>query len=545
MFNIRNIISRADEHTIQIILGKQLLKLIQLLDPKYVKTSQLKNLIFEIHDERIFLDDRNYRSILINLLKIGEAKLLAETFGFLNSVENNEYEFLKKKKFVNRSEDQIIFYNFFNVSIPSYSMIETSILESKSFINGNYQLFPHQRNAIRALNEKLNTYPYRVLLHMPTGSGKTRTSMNVLCEYLRNQESAVIIWLASTEELCSQAHSEFNRAWASLGNRQVEIAKLWGNNNILDVLELKEGLIVAGFQKLTNFLNTTEGLKLLSKIARNISFIVVDEAHQSIADRYQSVIEIIFNSSSGTKLLGLSATPGRTWNNIEEDQKLADFFNRQKVTLKIQDYDNPVDYLVENDYIAKVNYRNLKYYNDDTISDQINKDRFSNRNDFSKELLSLLGQDTNRNIRIIQEIINLSSRHKRIIVFTPSVESSEIISSILKIKGYNINSITSKTDLEKRRSIINDFKFADDKLKIICNYGVLTTGFDSPNTSAALIARPTLSLVLYSQMVGRAIRGLKAGGNAEAEIVTVIDTELPGFKSVADSFYNWEDVWND
>ncbi|AHJ29143.1 hypothetical protein PN465_10790 [Nodularia spumigena CS-584] len=44
-------------------------------------------------------------------------------------------------------------------------------------------------------------------------------------------------------------------------------------------------------------------------------------------------------------------------------------------------------------------------------------------------------------------------------------------------------------------------------------------------------------------MVGRAIRGLKAGGNATAEIVTVVDSQLPGFGSVASAFHNWEDVW--
>jgi hypothetical protein len=44
-------------------------------------------------------------------------------------------------------------------------------------------------------------------------------------------------------------------------------------------------------------------------------------------------------------------------------------------------------------------------------------------------------------------------------------------------------------------------------------------------------------------MIGRAIRGLKAGGNETAEIVTVVDNDLPGFGSVAEAFSNWEDVW--
>ena len=77
------------------------------------------------------------------------------------------------------------------------------------------------------------------------------------------------------------------------------------------------------------------------------------------------------------------------------------------------------------------------------------------------------------------------------------------------------------------------------------NFGVLTTGFDAPRTSAALIARPTKSLVLYSQMVGRAIRGRRAGGNDEALVVTVVDTALPGFTSLAEAFNNWNDVWGD
>jgi hypothetical protein len=73
--------------------------------------------------------------------------------------------------------------------------------------------------------------------------------------------------------------------------------------------------------------------------------------------------------------------------------------------------------------------------------------------------------------------------------------------------------------------------------------GVLTAGFDAPKTSAVAIARPTKSLVLYSQMVGRAIRGPKAGGTSNAEVVTVLDRHLPGFGGVVEAFTNWEDVW--
>lgn len=49
--------------------------------------------------------------------------------------------------------------------------------------------------------------------------------------------------------------------------------------------------------------------------------------------------------------------------------------------------------------------------------------------------------------------------------------------------------------------------------------------------------------LLYSQMVGRALRGPRVSGNARAEIVTVVDANLPGFGDVASAFTNWEDVW--
>ena len=89
--------------------------------------------------------------------------------------------------------------------------------------------------------------------------------------------------------------------------------------------------------------------------------------------------------------------------------------------------------------------------------------------------------------------------------------------------------------------LIQQFRDTDD-LQVITNYGVLTTGFDAPRTNTAVIARPTDSVVLFSQMVGRASRGTRAGGNKECKIITIVD-ELPGFRSVAEAFEYWDDIW--
>ncbi|MHC8520853.1 DEAD/DEAH box helicase [Rossellomorea sp. H39__3] len=547
MLSVKMIISRADEFTIQNILTSQFIKLMQSLDSKYFKTSEQKKLIFLTYEEHHFIESVFLRSILIDLLREEEVNVISDTLGFLRSDLTCPYEYLKNKKFIKNSEEERILYYFFNLIPPSHEKenIQNSndIIHERT-INPNYPLFKHQKEAIKSLKEKLQRYPHRVLLHMPTGSGKTRTSMSLICDYLRENEGFLVVWLASTEELCSQAFEEFKKAWSFLGDRKIEIGKLWGNAKIEDLFTMNEGIIIAGFQKLTAMINTKESQKKLSMISNRICLVVVDEAHQSIAERYQSVIEILVNSNSSTRLLGLSATPGRTWNDVNEDKRLSDFYNNNKVNLKIKGYNNPVNFLVDNGYMSSVHYKNLNYASGEDLKEYLTLYTEGSK-DFSKEVLTLLGKDSDRNLVIVNEVIRLTNEHNRILVFAPSVESSNIIARVLRIQGFHIDSLTSRTDSETRESIIKEFKKNDEKIKIIINYGVLTTGFDAPNTSAALIARPTLSLVLYSQMVGRAIRGIKAGGNDRAEIITVVDTELPGFRSVADSFYNWEDVWNE
>jgi superfamily II DNA or RNA helicase len=138
---------------------------------------------------------------------------------------------------------------------------------------------------------------------------------------------------------------------------------------------------------------------------------------------------------------------------------------------------------------------------------------------------------------------SLINKHNRIIVFAMNVKHSNVLALALSAFGIEVYSISSDTDNQVRKNAIKRFKSDVDKPIILCNYGVLTTGFDAPKTSCAVITRPTDSLVLYSQMVGRVIRGPKAGGNEEAEIVTVVDTKLPGFDKVSEAFFNWEDVW--
>ena len=148
-------------------------------------------------------------------------------------------------------------------------------------------------------------------------------------------------------------------------------------------------------------------------------------------------------------------------------------------------------------------------------------------------------------IAIVEEGRRLiEAGHKRIILFGASVRHAELLAAAFLALEIEAHVVTGKTATVARARAIEKFRQVSSRPMILCNFGVLTTGFDAPNTSAAIIARPTRSLVLFSQMVGRATRGPKAGGNETCAISTVVDIDLPGFGDVADAFTNWEDVWN-
>ena len=89
-------------------------------------------------------------------------------------------------------------------------------------------------------------------------------------------------------------------------------------------------------------------------------------------------------------------------------------------------------------------------------------------------------------------------QHKQTIIFCPTKENAADLALILQTKGCKARAITGETPMDDRRTWIEDFK--DGNLQVLTNFGVLTTGFDAPNIEAVIIARPTTSVVLYSQM---------------------------------------------
>jgi superfamily II DNA or RNA helicase len=105
--------------------------------------------------------------------------------------------------------------------------------------------------------------------------------------------------------------------------------------------------------------------------------------------------------------------------------------------------------------------------------------------------------------------------------------------------GIRASHLDGMTSLNRRSSIINNFK--DGNLNVLCNERLLSTGFDAPKTDVIVIARPTFSIVLYSQIIGRGLRGSAIGGTDNCTIIDVKDN-IQGF-SDHDFVYEYFDEY--
>jgi superfamily II DNA or RNA helicase len=408
-------------------------------------------------------------------------------------------------------------------------------------VEASYGLFPHQRSVVRRIHAAIGRGEGRAVVHMPTGAGKTRTAMHYAARLLNDAEPCAIVWLTSGRELLEQAVDAFQSAWGALGNRGVAAHRFWGDHDA-DPSTLEDGILIAGFAKMQAWIGRDPVAAM--RLAARTHVVIVDEAHQAIAPTYREVIEAMAEAGQRNAVLGLTATPGRTWSDIAEDEALAAFFGNRKVVLEIKGYDNPVEYLLTEGYLAQPSFTQLRYAPSASATGRVLPSPCTA--DYDEDMRSGLAGTAERNRAILDGVEGLLRRgHERIILFAASVAHARLLSTALELRGTSTRVVTGETPASQRSAILSEFKRPSRAPMVLCNFGVLTTGFDAPRTSAAVIARPTRSLVLFSQMVGRATRGPRAGGNEHSEILTVHDPSCPGFGDVAEAFFNWEDIWNE
>lgn len=327
-----------------------------------------------------------------------------------------------------------------------------------------------------------------------------------------------------------------------MGVGETNIYKVYGNSDVA-LADIKHGFVVCGLQKLNSI--RQQNVKSFYSFGRKANLVVFDEAHKVIAPTYQHMVEL-FQENGKAAILGLSATPGRSTYDHERNLNFAEFFNYQKVTLAVEGFSSPVDYLEKEGYLAKVSYHEIPYEPKDLKFTKSEILALEQGSDISERSLKVLGMEAQRNIKILSLCLEQVALGKKVILFACSVESAEAIFALLRYNNVAAGIVTSNTPEDLRKDTIDRYKeprSKQEELKILVNFGVLTTGFDAPITNVAIIARPTNSLTLFSQMVGRATRGIKAKGNEFSDVYYIKDT-LSGMVDMVTAFSHWDDVWN-
>ena len=525
-----------------------------------ITSSKISKIIIKSYSEEKILSIKKIRNSLIDTLN--KTEILSLTNQLSKSERKNNYAYLKNLSFKKNSKEMEILKYFFEIKNSPKEIDEVSKTENieinlkvneNSKINSIYPLFDHQIKASQEVMELLKSNQPRAFLHMPTGSGKTRTAVNIMCALLREKtDNFTVVWLANKEELCDQAMQEFYKSWQILGNQEIKIFKHFGGvrsnlKDINDELEVSPTVIFSSLGMLWE--DVTSNITSVMELSKSTRLIIMDEAHLSTAKTYKTIIELLAPTNK-TSILGLSATPGRTYRDVSQDIELKDFYYAQKVGLKIKNEKNIINWLIKNEYLAKTSIEKINFESD--LAKLFTKNEVQNElirikegKDYSKSFMKKLSNDNERIEFVINLISEESKNNEKMIVFASSKDNAIAISDLLNIMGIKAASITTETDINLRRQAIKNYKNVNSDLNILVNYDVLTTGFDAPKTKVAIITRPTTSIVLYHQMIGRAVRGIKAKGNKSCRILTVADTYLPGYKDLADSFYFWEDIWND
>lgn len=386
------------------------------------------------------------------------------------------------------------------------------------------QLYEHQEEAIRKLDAMDKRGSFRTLLVLPTGGGKTLTAAYWL---LRNavDQNKKILWLAHRHLLLEQAAEAFarNAYTDTMVNRTVFNYRIISGMHDKPVhIQKTDRILIASkdsmirsLDKLKNWLNGEE------------IYLVIDEAHHAVAKSYKKIIQYVADHTKSMKLLGLTATPFRT--SEDEQGALKQVFTDDIV------YKTDLDALIKKGILATPVFK--KWNTNLQFTEHLGVKALKsieNLDMLPENIVNDIAGSKERNRIIVDEYINNYEKYGSTIVFALNKNHAITLNALFNEKGkkYGIKSefiISEVQDMITGITISNADNerkieaYRNGEIQVLINVNILTEGTDLPKTHTVFLTRPTVSTTLMTQMVGRALRGLKAGGTKEAYIVTFID----------------------
>lgn len=446
---------------------------------------------------------------------------------------------------------------------------DTTVIENEILAPDDqfYELLDYQYYIKQRVLNNLNSEHLleRMLVHMPTGTGKTKTTMHIITNYINFslEKQGVVIWIAHTTELLQQAYDTFESVWKHLGDGKINAYKLWGSKTVEDINQPLNGIVFCGLSKLMSIADSKP--KLYERLKKDCRLIVFDEAHKAAAKQTQKVIEGLMRMPVGYEnraLVGLTATPGRTTEDSYDNNLLTNMFGNKLIyidssilnqinlgrlkALNTVAETNIIKYFQERRILAKMKPQKLTYKMEFSEKDlktlgSALRDMGYDDKEYTDEQLKVLARNKERNLAIMSRLRQLHFDNKPTIVFACSVDHAKMLAAMLTLEGIPNCLVLGEMDSMDRKHAIDLFKDRKSGVDIIINYEVLTTGFDSKNIKCVFITRPTKSIVLYSQMLGRGLRGPLMGGNEECDLID-IDDNLQAFDNET-AFSHFNDYW--
>ncbi|MCL4112087.1 DEAD/DEAH box helicase [Vibrio lentus] len=341
-----------------------------------------------------------------------------------------------------------------------------------------YTLRPYQADSVKSVIHYFRKHQTPAVLVLPTGAGKSL----VIAELARLAKGRVLV-LAHVKELVEQNHEKY------------------------EGYGLKGSIFSAGLgRKETDqqvvFASVQSVVRNLDSFSNQFSLLVIDECHRVPDEKtssYQKVITHLRENNSGIKVLGLTATPyrlGMGW--------LYQYHTRGQVRSEeprfFRDciFELPIRYLLDEGFLTPA-----RMIDAPVLSYDFSQLKPASTGRYKEaELDMVIEQSKRATPQIVDQIIELAKDKLGIMVFAATVRHAQEILGLLPAGEASI--VIGDTPTLERDQIISDFK--ERKIKFLVNVSVLTTGFDAPHVDLIAILRPTESISLYQQIVGRGLR---------------------------------------
>jgi len=417
--------------------------------------------------------------------------------------------------------------------------------------------FEHQLDAFGAMSR---TFAFAGgigkggLLVLPTGAGKTFTTVKWLCDEVIRRKHKVL-WLAHSFFLLDQACKEFREyaRWIRDPRQTLNIRVVSSNPSHKDPssIELTDDVLIMTTQTAIKNLHPDaidgKGTRVVSSFRRFVEngektglFVVLDEAHHAPAYGCRHLLVGEDDNAPGirrltprTNLLGLTATP--TYTDEARRGWLGRIFEAGIICKAEKTR------LTAEGILARPNYFPMPTGKELVVPDDLYDRLVREHKDLPEDIIQTLAEDSRRNDFIVQEYVRNKGTYGKTIIFADRWFQCVYLKEKLLEHGVRADAVYSHIDADpgsaearnKRTAsdnerILEEFKHGRDesgrdKLEVLVNVRMLTEGADVPTVRTVFLTRQTTSTILMTQMIGRALRGRKAGGGDEANIVLFMD----------------------